>query len=92
MTLTSCVHFILIRCHHGFWTDYSLVCTPAHCDKLTENESQSVLYLSNSTDFHSRAEVTVICKEEDVTLKEILTCKEVVNIKHLTWIKSYLSL
>ena len=57
------------------------MCTPAQCDKLTENESQSVLYLSNSTDFDSRAEITVICKQEDVTLKEILTCKEVIIIK-----------
>lgn len=70
---------IWIRCQHGFWTDYSLVCTPAECDKLTETESLSVVYLSNSTDFDSQAELAVTCKEEDVTLKEILTCKEVVN-------------
>ncbi len=76
---SSFAHNIWIRCHHGFWTDYSLVCTPAECDKLTETESLSVVYLSNSTDFDSQAELTVTCKDEDVTLKEILTCKEVVN-------------
>jgi len=69
---------VTTRCSHGFWTDYSLVCTPAKCDKLSETESLSVVYLSNSTDFDSTVKVTVICKNEDVSLTEVLTCKEVV--------------
>ena len=37
------------------------------------------MYLSNSTNFDSRVEVTVICKNEDVSLTEVLTCKKVIT-------------
>ena len=68
---------INIRCHHGFWTDYGLTCTATDCGKITETETLSVVYLSNGTRFESRAEVTVTCSQDDLSIKETLTCKEV---------------
>ena len=65
---------VSIHCQNGFWSDYSLSCTPFDCGKLIDDKYQ-IEYLNESTLMESIAKVT--CRENNLSKYSFKTCKQV---------------